>query len=94
MPYFLVSEVAEVLISKFNGSFVNCVKASDKSAQKLLQIITDNFPPFRDVADFAGKKVSILKRAQILVADVWALFKGKGELHLTQVAMNFSECEI
>lgn len=74
----VLKEVAEVLISKFNGSFVNCVKASDKSAQKLLQIITDNFPPFRDVADFAGKKVSILKRAQILVADVWALFKGKG----------------
>ena len=57
---------------------MNCVKGCDKSAQKLISTVLDNFPAFRDIADYEGRKVSILKRAQILVADIWALFKGQG----------------
>ena len=44
----------------------------------MVQLVVDHFPCFRDGATFAGRRVFILKRAQILVADVWALFEGKG----------------
>lgn len=74
----ILHDVANVLLTKFDGSFVNCVKGCDKSAQKLISTVLDNFPAFRDIADYEGRKVSILKRAQILVADIWALFKGQG----------------
>ena len=36
------------------------------------------FPCFRDETRFEGKTVHFYKRAQILVADLWACFDGKG----------------
>ena len=35
------------------------------------------FPCFKDEARFEGKTVRIYKRAQILVADLWACFEGE-----------------
>lgn len=61
----IISEVSKVLDEKFGGTFVTCLKEADKSAQKLLSIVLDNFSCFRDVAQFKGKKVSLLKRAQV-----------------------------
>ena len=44
----------------------------------MLQIIIDNFPAFRDESEFKGRRVSFYKRAQILIADLWACFEGQG----------------
>ena len=33
---------------------------------------------FRDIAEYNGKQVAIYKRAQILIADIWACFEGQG----------------
>jgi len=63
-------ESAAVLQKKFNGTFFTCVQHAKGSAQKLLDIIVENFPSFRDCAEYDGKQVSFLKRAQVLVADV------------------------
>ncbi|RWS02283.1 UPF0553 protein C9orf64-like protein, partial [Leptotrombidium deliense] len=41
---------------KFNGSFVNCVIEANQSAEKLLQIIVDNFECFRDEAVYQNKR--------------------------------------
>lgn len=71
-------QVGDRLISKWQGQFENVIKAANKSAVALLQLIVDEFPCFRDVAQFAGKEVSILKRAQILVGDVWSCYRGEG----------------
>eukprot|EP00835_Amoeboradix_gromovi_P004604 NODE_368_length_10016_cov_0.215791.p6 type:complete len:158 gc:universal NODE_368_length_10016_cov_0.215791:7015-7488(+) len=49
---------------------------SENSCQKLLKLLFTHFPHFRDVGEFKGKRVYILKRAQILVADIWAAFEG------------------
>ena len=57
-------ESGRILLEKFSGSFANCVVSANHSAQKLLQLIVDNFPSFRDEANYAGKKVSFYKRAQ------------------------------
>lgn len=70
-------EVGTVLLEKFDGSFGNCILLAQNSAAKLLNIIVDNFNCFRDEADYKGHRVSLYKRAQILVGDVWACFKGQ-----------------
>lgn len=41
-------------------------------------MLADRFPCFRDEHTFEKRKVRILKRAQILVADLWAAFEGEG----------------
>lgn len=78
----ILQESGKILNDKFNGSFLSCIKQSQQSAQKLLELITNNFPSFRDEAFFEGKKVSFYKRAQILIADIWGLFKGKVNISL------------
>ncbi|XP_059058418.1 queuosine 5'-phosphate N-glycosylase/hydrolase [Achroia grisella] len=69
-------EVGAVLLQKFNGTFTSCIKDANKSAVKLLQIVVDNFPCFRDEVEYKGSKVSLYKRAQILIADIWNFFGG------------------
>ena len=71
-------QVGLKLISKFDGKFENCVKTAEKSAEKLLQLIVEEFECFRDEATYNGERVQILKRAQILVGDIWACYRGKG----------------
>lgn len=74
----ILHEVGDVLLNKYNGTFLTCIKEADKSAVKLLEIIVDNFPCFQDEAIFKDTKVSLYKRAQILVADTWNFFGGSG----------------
>ncbi|KAI8381335.1 uncharacterized protein BYT42DRAFT_566163 [Radiomyces spectabilis] len=73
----LMREAGHVLCERFSGSFVNCIEQAQGSAQTLLAIILDHFPSFRDIHEFHGRKVYILKRAQILIADLWACFDGQ-----------------
>ncbi|RCH88667.1 hypothetical protein CU098_009156 [Rhizopus stolonifer] len=83
----VMREAGKVLCEKFDGSFVNCIIQAEHSAAKLLDIIITNFGSFHDVHEFHGRKgkekdkeciliyiVYILKRAQILIADLWACF--------------------
>ncbi|KAJ8047516.1 Queuosine salvage protein [Holothuria leucospilota] len=76
-------EAGSILLQKFNGSFANCVQECSHNAQALLKLIVSNFPSYRDVGMYKDKKVSFYKRAQILIADIWACFEGKtfGEFH-------------
>lgn len=71
-------EVGKRLLDKWQGKFENVIKAANGSAVNLLKLIVEEFPCFRDEADFAGQRVSLYKRAQILVGDVWACFRGEG----------------
>lgn len=70
-------EAGSVLLETFEGSFVNCVKKAHQSALALLKLIVENFKCFRDEAVYKDHKVSLYKRAQIVVADIWACFKGE-----------------
>ncbi|CAH1998745.1 unnamed protein product [Acanthoscelides obtectus] len=70
-------EVGNALLEKFDGSFKNVVKQCNNSAEKLLQLIVNNFSCFRDEAEYQGEKIGIYKRAQILIGDIWACFKNK-----------------
>lgn len=70
-------EVAEKLLEKYDGKFENVIREAKNSAAKLLQIIVNDFPCFRDSANFNGQRVSIYKRAQILIGDVYACYRGE-----------------
>jgi hypothetical protein len=73
-----LQQVGEVLLDKFGGSFQNVVKRANGSAVELLKLIVDEFPCFRDEAVYKNQRVAIYKRAQILVGDVYACFRGEG----------------
>lgn len=71
-------EVGQKLLEKYGGDFENCVKSANGSACKLLEIIVEDFPCFRDEASYKGQQVGIYKRAQILIGDVYAFTRGEG----------------
>lgn len=73
-----LKEVGKVLIEKYDGEFANVVKKANQSAANFLKIIIEDFPCFRDEATFHNQRVSIYKRAQILVGDVYACYRGEG----------------
>ncbi|XP_072372774.1 queuosine 5'-phosphate N-glycosylase/hydrolase isoform X2 [Scyliorhinus torazame] len=75
----VLKEAGNILLERFDGSFLNCIKKSENSAQKLLRLVVENFPSYRDETTFRGKKVAFYKRAQILIADIWGLLEGKGD---------------
>lgn len=59
-------------------SVVRLVQKADQSAGRLVNLLVKHFPSFRDETRFDGKRVRLLKRAQIFVADLWAAFNGTG----------------
>ncbi|EEQ30074.1 hypothetical protein McanMca71_000401 [Microsporum canis] len=76
-------EAGTVLYEKYECSFSQCIAEANGSAAALVNLLAQNFPCFRDETEFCGKKVRFYKRAQILVADIWACFQGQsyGEFH-------------
>ncbi|PVZ96552.1 hypothetical protein BB558_007533 [Smittium angustum] len=77
----ILNEAGKVLVDKFEGRFVNCLKQANNSSLKLVDLLTTNFPSFDDkqVVQFDGlQTVKFNKRAQILVADIWACFENEG----------------
>lgn len=64
---------------RYNCSIANVVDAANGSAAELVNLLARDFSCFRDEHKFEGrnKPVRFLKRAQILVADLWACFGGE-----------------
>ncbi|KAF4549122.1 putative queuosine salvage protein [Elsinoe fawcettii] len=74
----VLREAGQVLHNDFEGNIVHLLKRAENSAGKLVNLLAHHFACFRDEAKFDRKKVRFLKRPQILVADLWAAFEGKG----------------
>ena len=73
-----VHEVGRVLLEHYDGQFANAVEQADHSAVRLVLLLVQQFPSFRDVASYRGHEVRFFKRAQICVADLHGSFGGKG----------------
>ncbi|KAJ1971417.1 hypothetical protein H4R34_005752 [Dimargaris verticillata] len=73
-----IREAGEVLQRLYHGSFVHCVTAANHQALALLSLVTRDFASFRDEAYFHDRPVQFYKRAQILIADIWACCEGQG----------------
>jgi hypothetical protein len=74
---YIYSPYADPYLQEFGGSFANCIDSADYSAAGLVNLLTENFDCFRDETVFNGRRVRLYKRAQILVADLWACFNGE-----------------
>ncbi|KAK0180909.1 hypothetical protein PV327_003241 [Microctonus hyperodae] len=91
-----LQQVGKILVEKYNSTFVECVKAAQYSAEKLLKLIINEFECYRDEADFYGHRVSFYKRAQILIGDIWSCYKGKdlGEFNDIDVITMFADYRV
>lgn len=80
-----LKEASQVLSTHYEGNPLNLVRAADKSAGRLVNLLARDFPCFNDVHNYEGYKIRLQKRAQILVADLWACFQGRegspGDFH-------------
>ncbi|KAL2261209.1 hypothetical protein VTK26DRAFT_4575 [Humicola hyalothermophila] len=72
-------EAGKVLYEKYDCHPANLIAAANGSAAGLVNRLARDFACFRDEHVFEGRRkpVRILKRAQILVADLWACFEGE-----------------
>lgn len=79
LPAWRAKALREVgaLLTRF-GSAMRFFLEAKNSAQKLVELLTSYLPMFRDAAVYRGRWVPFYKRAQILVADLWGTFGGKG----------------
>uniref|UniRef100_A0A0D2XUT2 Queuosine 5'-phosphate N-glycosylase/hydrolase n=1 Tax=Fusarium oxysporum (strain Fo5176) TaxID=660025 RepID=A0A0D2XUT2_FUSOF len=70
-------EAGQVLFKHYDGSVAELIYAADGSAARLVNLLAQDFNCFRDEHRFEdGKMIRLMKRAQILVADLWACFNG------------------
>jgi hypothetical protein len=58
-------------------SFTQMVELAQNSAQELIENVIENFSSFNDTHIYRDRDVAIMKRVQILIADIWACFEGK-----------------
>lgn len=73
----LLNERVQLLRTASNLDPIALVDEADRSAARLVNLLTSTLPDhFSDTAIFADRTVSLHKRAQILVADLWACFRG------------------
>lgn len=63
-------ETGEVLIKKYDGKAVNLLEEANLDAIKIVELVCNNFPSFRDFAKYDGNDVYFLKRAQIFANDL------------------------
>ncbi|KAK4690429.1 hypothetical protein P7C71_g6361, partial [Lecanoromycetidae sp. Uapishka_2] len=87
---YCIREAGYVLEKHFDGSFLACIEEANGSAAALVNLLADTFPCLDDRHRFDGNTVRFYKRAQILVADLWACFEGEsyGYFHdINQITM-------
>ena len=63
----ILREIGLNMTTKFNGKANNLIAAASNDAQKLLDLIAQNFPSFLDIAQYKEKQIYFYKRAQLLV---------------------------
>ncbi len=71
-------EVGTVLSARWDGRFEKMALAAKGSAEAFVSLVEQELSSFRDVAEYDGKAVRLLKRAQILVVDLFGTFHGQG----------------
>ncbi|KAJ1986230.1 hypothetical protein H4R33_003478 [Dimargaris cristalligena] len=93
----IIREAGRILLDQCGGSIRHILAAEGErgsntkghpppvDAVAFIKLIADRFPSYRDTATFHGRPVCLYKRAQILVADLWACFEGQGYGHFANI---------
>lgn len=74
----ILREIGLNMVARFRGKASEMIFGAHADAQKLLEIIVQNFPSFLDVSEYNGYPVYFYKRAQLLIADIYQIFNGDG----------------
>ncbi|MBI3925354.1 MAG: hypothetical protein HY319_07445 [Armatimonadetes bacterium] len=91
-----VREVGRVLGERWDGRFSAAVEEASGSAVALVGILERDFPSFRDIAEYDGRPVRLLKRAQITAVDLVGTFgaEGWGRFHDADRLTAFADYKI
>lgn len=73
----IVKSVSGIIIKNY-GNSVNFVESAGNRFSILTHKIYKELPGFNDIFSYNGKKIYLLKRAQILCSEIWGAFGGKG----------------
>ena len=72
-----IHELGRALLSRFDGKAHRLVERARGSAVRLVRLLAEHLPSFRDTARYRGMEVGFYKRAQILAADLHGAFGGR-----------------
>ncbi len=91
-----VQEVGRVLCDRFGGRAAQVVESANHDAARLAQTVEENLSSFHDTTVYNRHTVNFFKRAQILVADIWGSFGGKGwgEFHNLSELTSFADYKL
>ncbi|XP_029177534.1 queuosine salvage protein-like [Nylanderia fulva] len=78
----ILHSIGKILLDKYQGTFLECIKSSDYDADKLMKLLSDEFSSYRDEIKYDGKRVRFLIKARSLVTDIWTYFNEKPEIKL------------
>lgn len=89
-------EVGVRLLGRWDGSFLRAIEGAHGSAPRLIRTVLDAFDSFRDVALWNGHQIYFYKRAQILIADLFGAFEGRGpgEFHDMHTLTAFADYKV
>jgi len=73
----ILQEMGKTMVAKYEGKAKYLIVEANGDAQKLVELIVQNFPFFSDTSLYKGKEIYFYKRAQLLVADVYQIFNGQ-----------------
>ncbi|NBD73877.1 hypothetical protein GVX82_02445 [Patescibacteria group bacterium] len=68
--WWIVRENFTILKDTFEGQAHTLVAAAQRDVNKLVSLLLEHFPTFRDVTPYDGYDVWLLKRAQIFCSDI------------------------
>jgi hypothetical protein len=89
-------EVGMGLLAHWDGYFLRAIEGAHGSAPRLIRSVLHAFESFRDVAKWDGHDIYFYKRAQILIADLYGAFDGRGpgEFHDLHTLTAFADYKV
>lgn len=73
-----VNELGQILLDKYRGNALHVLEEASWDALSFASTMVRDFSSFRDIAAYKGHSIPIMKRAQILAADIYGAFGGLG----------------
>ena len=78
-------EPGRLALHRHDGDLAAIVESAGGDAIRLVEIVRDCLPSYRDCVVYGGETVWLLKRAQILAADLYGALAGEGLGNLTRI---------